>query len=176
MKLKWIGCICDFILLLKFWYTLSKWIIWGTSCLQIWELCSLEEGRWSKLGRFWSTTSPSSMGFHSLFLSKANTMNCSTMWSKLGRIWSTTSPNSVCFKALLLSKANTTNGTLEWLRPLMNCSNVCIQIYTPLLLHVFCLSKGQLISKEHFGVFKSTKKNNEICVRISALASKKRSK
>ena len=40
-------------------------------------------------------------------------------------------------------------------------------------------SKGQLILKGHFGVFKSTKKNlqktKEICVRISALASKKRS-
>ena len=35
--------------------------------------------------------------------------------------------------------------------------------------------KGQLISKCHFGVFKSPKKTNEIFVRISALASKKRS-
>ena len=35
--------------------------------------------------------------------------------------------------------------------------------------------KGQLISKCSFGVFKSTKKSNEIFVRISALASKKRS-
>ena len=33
-------------------------------------------------------------------------------------------------------------------------------------------AKGQLISKGHFGVFKSTKKTNEIFVRISALASK----
>ena len=36
-------------------------------------------------------------------------------------------------------------------------------------------TKGQLISKSPFGVFKSTKKTNEIFVRISALASKKRS-
>ena len=35
------------------------------------------------------------------------------------------------------------------------------------------LIKGQLISKGIFGVFKSIKKN-ENCVRISALASKKR--
>ena len=35
--------------------------------------------------------------------------------------------------------------------------------------------KGQLILKCPFGVFKSTKKNNKILVRISALASKKRS-
>ena len=34
-------------------------------------------------------------------------------------------------------------------------------------------SKGQLISKYSFYVFKSTKKTNEIFVRISALASKK---
>ena len=36
-------------------------------------------------------------------------------------------------------------------------------------------AKGQLISKELFGVFKSTKKTNEIFVRIFALASKMRS-
>ena len=36
--------------------------------------------------------------------------------------------------------------------------------------------KGQLISKCPFGVFKSPKKNNENFVRISVLASKKRSK
>ena len=35
------------------------------------------------------------------------------------------------------------------------------------------VAKGQLISKCSFGVFKSTKKTNEIFVRISALASKK---
>ena len=33
--------------------------------------------------------------------------------------------------------------------------------------------KGQLISKGHFGVFKSTKNNNKIFVSISVLASKK---
>ena len=36
-------------------------------------------------------------------------------------------------------------------------------------------AKGQLISKCPFGVFKSSKKKNEIFVRISALASNKRS-
>ena len=36
-------------------------------------------------------------------------------------------------------------------------------------------TKGQLISNCPFGAFKSTKKTNEIFVRISALASKKRS-
>ena len=36
-------------------------------------------------------------------------------------------------------------------------------------------TKGQLISNCPFGAFKSPKKNNEIFVRISALASKKRS-
>ena len=36
-------------------------------------------------------------------------------------------------------------------------------------------SKGQLISKCPFGVFKSSKKNNEILSSISALASRKRS-
>ena len=36
-------------------------------------------------------------------------------------------------------------------------------------------AKGQLISKCPFGVLKSSKKNNEIFSRISALASKKRS-
>ena len=35
-------------------------------------------------------------------------------------------------------------------------------------------SKGQLISKCPFGVFKLTKKTNEIFVRISALTSKKK--
>ena len=35
--------------------------------------------------------------------------------------------------------------------------------------------KGQLISKCLFGVFRSTKKTNQIFVRISALASKRRS-
>ena len=33
--------------------------------------------------------------------------------------------------------------------------------------------KGQLISKGHFGVFKSTKQTNEIFVRISAIAYQK---
>ena len=37
------------------------------------------------------------------------------------------------------------------------------------------ISKGQLISKCPFGVFKSPKKTKKIFVRISALASKKRS-
>ena len=36
------------------------------------------------------------------------------------------------------------------------------------------VAKGQLISKCYFGVFKSTKKNNEIFLRISDLAFKKR--
>ena len=35
------------------------------------------------------------------------------------------------------------------------------------------MTKGQLISKCSFGVFKSPKKTNEIFLRISALASKK---
>ena len=44
-----------------------------------------------------------------------------------------------------------------------------------LALHVQQIStKGQLISKCSFSVFKSTKKTNEIFVRMSALASKKR--
>ena len=37
------------------------------------------------------------------------------------------------------------------------------------------MSKGQLFSKCPFGAFKSTEKTNEISVRISTLASKKRS-
>ena len=43
------------------------------------------------------------------------------------------------------------------------------------IFEVFHHSKGQLISKCPFGVFKSPKKTNEIFSRISALASKKKS-
>ena len=35
------------------------------------------------------------------------------------------------------------------------------------------VGKGELISKSHFGVFKPSKKTNEIFVRISALDPKK---
>ena len=42
-------------------------------------------------------------------------------------------------------------------------------------MHLYILTKGQLISKYSFGVFKSSKKTNDIFSRISALASKNRS-
>ena len=41
--------------------------------------------------------------------------------------------------------------------------------------HFGLVTKGQLISKCPFGVFKSTKKTNKIFVRSSVLAPKKRS-
>ena len=62
----------------------------------------------------------------------------------------------------------------------------CVRYPTPItIIHLLRLAtsflglelpnKGQLISKELFGVFKSTKKNNEMFEGISALASKRRS-
>ena len=48
----------------------------------------------------------------------------------------------------------------RWFKNLLDISN-CI------------MSKGQFIWKVHFDVFKSTKKKNNILLRISALASKK---
>ena len=62
----------------------------------------------------------------------------------------------------------------------------CVRYPTPItIIHLLrlatsflgleLLDKGQLISKGLFGVFKSTKRNNEMVARISALASKRRS-
>ena len=58
---------------------------------------------------------------------------------------------------------------LEW--PTVNQSFICIYM----VLFVAVGSKGQLISKCLFGAIVSTKKPTNIFLRISALASKKRS-
>ena len=61
----------------------------------------------------------------------------------------------------------------EMLQKLLSNSWLYQQFYKNYISSTF--PKGQLISKSPFGVFKLTKKTNEIFVRISALASKKRS-
>ena len=65
-------------------------------------------------------------------------------------------------------------GTLLWVEII---SGVALVFWAPSFssFEPYVLGKGQLISKCPFVVFKSTKKTNEIFLRIFAIASKKRS-